>query len=65
MKTPDVNATRLNEKLLAEIPEFESHKKARDIFLAFKKDIGASIHLLRSYYRCHSCHDLARTYDSP
>jgi hypothetical protein len=65
MKTPDVNATRLKEKLLAEIPEFESHKKARDIFLALKKDIGASIHLLRSYYRCQSCHDLARTYDLP
>jgi hypothetical protein len=40
MKTPDVNSTRLKEKLLAEIPEFESHK-GRDILLAFKKDIGA------------------------
>ena len=37
MKTPDVNSTRLKEKLLTEIPEFESHKKARDILLAFKK----------------------------
>jgi hypothetical protein len=26
MKAPDVNSTRLKEKLLAEIPEFESHK---------------------------------------
>ena len=37
MKTPDVNSTRLKEKLLAEIPELESHKKGRGFLLAFKK----------------------------
>jgi hypothetical protein len=44
MKAPDVNSTRLKEKLLAEIPEFESHK-GRDILLAFKKDIGAILNV--------------------
>ena len=41
-KTPDVNSTRLKEKLLAEIPELESIKKGRNILLAFKKYIGAA-----------------------
>ena len=48
MKTPDVNSTRLKEKLLAEIPEFESHK-GRDILLAFKKDIGAILSQASNY----------------
>ena len=34
MKTPDVNSTRLTEKLLTKIHELESHKKGRDILLA-------------------------------
>jgi hypothetical protein len=48
MKAPDVNSTRLKEKLLAEIPEFESHK-GRDILLAFKKDIGAILSQASNY----------------
>ena len=39
--TPDVNSTRLKEKLLAGILEPESHKKGRNILLAFKKYIGS------------------------
>jgi len=44
MKTPDVNSTRLKEKLLAEIPELESHKKGRDILLASKKILMQPCH---------------------
>jgi hypothetical protein len=47
MKTPDVNSTRLKEKLLAEIPELESHKKGRGILLAFKK--GAALSQASNY----------------
>ena len=46
MKTP-VNSTTLMEKLLAEIPELESHKKERDIHLAFK--IGAALSHASNY----------------
>ncbi len=37
---PDVNSTRLKDRLLAEIPELEAYKKGRDVLLAFKRDIG-------------------------
>ncbi|KAL0198142.1 hypothetical protein M9458_006682, partial [Cirrhinus mrigala] len=37
---PDVNATRLKERLLAEIPGLVAYKKGRDILLAFEKDVG-------------------------
>ena len=47
MKTPDVNSTRLKEKLLAEIPELESHKKGRGFLLAFKK--GAALSQASNY----------------
>ena len=36
---PDVNSTRLKEKLLAEIHELETYKGGRDVYLAFKKDV--------------------------
>jgi hypothetical protein len=48
LKTPHVNSTRLKDKLLAEIPEIEAHKKGRDIFLAFKKDMLSLPKLPRS-----------------
>ena len=37
---PDVNSTRLKEKLLAEIPALETYKDGRDVYLTFKKDVG-------------------------
>ena len=37
---PDVNSTRLEDRLLAEIPGLEAYKKGRDALLAFKKDVG-------------------------
>lgn len=40
LEAPDVNSTRLKDKLLAEIPELESQRKGRDILLAFQKDVG-------------------------
>ena len=40
---PNVNSTRLKEKLLEEIPELEAHKKGRDVLLAFKKDVGVAL----------------------
>lgn len=44
--SPNVNSTRLKEKLLAEIPELEAHrsgKDGRDIVLAFQKDGGKAL----------------------
>lgn len=41
--TPNVNSTRLKDKLLEEIPGLEAHKKGRDILLAFKEDIGEAL----------------------
>ncbi len=37
---PDVNSTRLKERLLSEIPGLLAYKKGRDVLLAFDKDIG-------------------------
>ena len=37
---PDVNATRLKDMLVAEIPQMEAYTKGRDVLLAFKGDIG-------------------------
>ena len=36
---PDVNATRLKDMLVAEIPQMEAYTKGRDVLLAFKGDI--------------------------
>ena len=33
---PDVNATRLKDMLVAEIPQMEAYTKGRDVLLAFK-----------------------------
>ena len=41
--TPNVNSTRLKDKLLEEMPGLEAHKKGRDILLAFKEDIGEAL----------------------
>ena len=38
-----VHKTRLKEWLLAHVPDLEAYKKGRDIYLAFKKDIGPVI----------------------
>ena len=46
---PDVNSTRLKDKLLAEIPELEAHKKGRDILLAFDKDVGLALSEASNY----------------
>ncbi|KAH3796020.1 hypothetical protein DPMN_149584 [Dreissena polymorpha] len=35
-----VHSTRLKDRLLAEIPEIETHESGRDTVLTFKKDIG-------------------------
>lgn len=40
VETPDVNSTRLKDKLLAELTELQAHKQGRDVLLAFQKDIG-------------------------
>eukprot|EP00058_Branchiostoma_floridae_P021206 XP_002606696.1 hypothetical protein BRAFLDRAFT_72537 [Branchiostoma floridae] len=49
METPDVNCTRLKDKLLAELPELEAHKKGRDVLLAFRKDVGFSLSQASNY----------------
>ena len=40
---PNVNTTRLKDKLLTEIPELEAHKKWIGILLAFQKDVALSL----------------------
>ncbi|KAJ8046458.1 hypothetical protein HOLleu_05132 [Holothuria leucospilota] len=40
---PDVNSTRLKDKLLAELPELQAHKQGRDVLLAFQEDIGVAL----------------------
>ena len=40
---PDVNSTRLKEKLLAEISELKAHTQGRDVILAFDEDIGLAL----------------------
>ena len=47
--SPDVHSTRLKEQLLARIPELETHKKGRDVLLAFKADIGPVLHEASQY----------------
>ena len=42
-ENPNVNATRLKDKLLQEIPGLEAYKKGRNIVLAFREDIGLLI----------------------
>ena len=43
MESPNVNSNRLKDQLIAQMPELESHKKGRDLLLAFKKYIGPVI----------------------
>lgn len=43
VQSPEVNSTRLKEKLLEELPELEAHKKGRDILLAFQDDVGFAL----------------------
>ncbi|CAE1256527.1 unnamed protein product [Acanthosepion pharaonis] len=47
--SPNVHSTRLKEQLLARIPELETHKKGRDVLLAFKADIGPVLHEASQY----------------
>ena len=47
--TPTVNTTRLKDKLLAEIPELEAHKKGRGVLLAFQKDVALSLSKASEY----------------
>ena len=61
MKAPDVNSTRLKEKLLAEIPELESHKNERNILLAFKKILVQPCHKHSSTQKLLSLSKLPRT----
>ena len=40
VESPNVHSNRLKDKLMAQKSELESHKKGRDVLLAFKEDIG-------------------------
>ena len=35
-----INSTRLKERILSQIPDIEAYKQGRDVFFAFKKDLG-------------------------
>ena len=43
VQVPEVNSTRLKDKLLKELPELEAHKKGRDVLLAFQDDVGFAL----------------------
>ena len=49
IEKPDVNSTRLKEKLLAEISELEAHKQERDVILTFDEDIGLALSQASNY----------------
>ena len=49
IEKPDVNSTRLKEKLLAEISEMEAHKQGRDVILVFEEDIGLALSQASDY----------------
>ena len=49
IEKPDVNSTRLKEKLLAEIAELEAHKQERDVILTFDEDIGLALSQASDY----------------
>ena len=49
IEKPDVNSTRLKEKLLAEISELEAHKQVRDVILTFDEDIGLALSQASDY----------------
>ena len=49
MESPNVHSNRLKDQLIAQMPELESHKKGRDLLLAFKKDIGPVISQVYQY----------------
>ena len=57
LEAPDVNSTRLKDKLLAEFPDLESQRKGRDVLLAFQKDVGL--------LPCSSSQDLEETHARP
>ena len=40
VQSSNVHSNRLKDKLMAQMPELESHRKGRDVLLAFKEDIG-------------------------
>ena len=40
---PDLNSTRLRERILAEFPDMQSYKKGRDVLIAFEDDFGAAL----------------------
>lgn len=47
--SPTVNATRLKEKLLEEIPELEAHKKGKSVLLAFQRDVARALSQATNY----------------
>lgn len=38
-----INSTRLKESILSQIPDVEAYKQGRDVFFAFRKDLGLVI----------------------
>ena len=40
VQSSNVHSNRLKDKLMAQMPELESHRKGRGVLLAFKEDIG-------------------------
>lgn len=43
VEAPNVNSTRLKEKILKELPELEAHKKGRDVLLAFQDEVALAL----------------------
>ncbi|KAI9520651.1 hypothetical protein NQZ68_015570 [Dissostichus eleginoides] len=49
VEEPEVNSSRLKDKLLAEIPELEAHQQGRDVLLAFQNDVGIALSQASDY----------------
>lgn len=49
VQKPEVHATRLKDQLLFHIPELQAHRKGRDVFIAFEKDIGIILQQATEY----------------
>ncbi len=49
VESPNAHSNRLKDKLMTQMPELESHKKGRDVLLAFKEDIGTVLSQASDY----------------
>lgn len=44
IEDPEINTTRLKEKLMTQLPELEAYQKGKNVFLAFHDDVGTALY---------------------